>query len=85
AQKGFMTRAGIPAARAAVYDDAEIRATFPFADVMRDSIAEAAPRPMVRKYNALSTAVQTAFHPPASVSAQTAAKANAAVAEAVGS
>ncbi|MFD9942704.1 extracellular solute-binding protein [Nonomuraea sp. NPDC059023] len=85
AQKDFMTRAGIPAARAAVYDDAEIRARFPFADVMRDSIAEAAPRPMVRKYNAVSTAVQTAFHPPASVSAETAAKANAAVTEAVGS
>ncbi|GAA3470527.1 extracellular solute-binding protein [Nonomuraea roseola] len=84
AQKGFMTQAGIPAARASVYDDAEVRAKFPFADVMRDSIAEAAPRPMVRKYNALSTAIQTAFHPPASVSPETAAKAHAAVAEAVG-
>ncbi|MER5321699.1 extracellular solute-binding protein [Streptosporangium roseum] len=83
-QKGFMMGAGIPAARASVYDDAEVRAKFPFADVMRDSIAEAAPRPMVRKYNALSTAIQTAFHPPASVSPETAVKAQAAVAEAVG-
>ncbi|GAA4091995.1 extracellular solute-binding protein [Nonomuraea soli] len=83
-QKGFMMGAGIPAARSSVYDDAEVRAKFPFADVMRDSIAEASPRPMVRKYNALSTAIQTAFHPPASVTAETAAKAQAAVAQAVG-
>ncbi|MFI6815876.1 extracellular solute-binding protein [Nonomuraea sp. NPDC050328] len=83
-QKGFMLDAGIPAARSSVYDDAEVRARFPFADVMRDSIAEAAPRPMVRKYNALSTAIQTAFHPPASVTPETAAKAGAALAEAVG-
>ncbi|WP_219509372.1 extracellular solute-binding protein [Nonomuraea ceibae] len=83
-QKGFMMGAGIPAARASVYDDAEVRAAFPFADVMRDSIAEAEPRPMVRKYNALSTAIQTAFHPPASVTPDTAAKAHTAVAEAVG-
>lgn len=82
-QKTFMLQSGIPAARSSVYDDPEVRAKFPFADVMRDSIAEAAPRPMARKYNALSTAIQTAFHPPASVTAGTAAKANAAVSEAV--
>ncbi|WP_049573245.1 extracellular solute-binding protein [Nonomuraea sp. SBT364] len=82
-QKAFMMEAGIPAARASVYDDADVRAKFPFADVMRDSIADAAPRPMVRKYNALSTAIQTAFHPPASVTRESAAKAGTALSEAV--
>lgn len=84
-QKRFMVESGIPAARSAVYDDPEIRTKFPFADAMRDSIADAAPRPAARKYNAVSTALQTAFHPPASVSPDvTPAKAQQAVTAAVG-
>jgi multiple sugar transport system substrate-binding protein len=66
-QRRYMLKSKNPAARAAVYDDAEVRAAFPMADLIRESIADAAPRPKSPYYTDVSTAVVRTFHPPSSV------------------
>ncbi len=70
-QTEYMVGAKNPGARAAVYDDPEVRAIFPMADLIRDSINAAAPRPKTPYYTDVSTAVVRSFHPPRSVSPQT--------------
>lgn len=66
-QTEYMVGAKNPAARAAVYDDAEVREIFPMADLIRESIGAAAPRPKTPYYTDVSTAVVRSFHPPSSV------------------
>jgi len=66
-QTEYMLKSKNPAARAAVYDNPEVRAVFPMADDLRSSLAEGAPRPRTPYYTDVSTAVQRSFHPPASV------------------
>ena len=66
-QTQYMVKSKNPGARAAVYDDAEVRRIFPMADDIRQSIDGAAPRPKSPYYTDVSTAVQRSFHPPASV------------------
>ena len=65
----YMVESGNPAARAAAYDDPEVRAAFPMADLIRESIDEAAPRPITPYYNDVSASVQRTWHPARSVSA----------------
>jgi multiple sugar transport system substrate-binding protein len=66
-QTQYMVKSKNPGARAAVYDDAEVRRIFPMADDIRQSINDAAPRPKTPYYTDVSTSVQRSFHPPASV------------------
>ncbi len=66
-QRRYMLKSKNPAARAAVYDDPEVRRVFPMADLIRESIAAAAPRPTTPYYTDVSAAVARSFHPPASV------------------
>ena len=66
-QTQYMIKSKNPGARAAVYDNPEVRAIFPMADDLRVSLAEGAPRPRTPYYTDVSTAVQRSFHPPASV------------------
>jgi multiple sugar transport system substrate-binding protein len=66
-QTQYMLKSKNPGARAAVYDNAEVRKVFPMADDLRASLAEGAPRPRTPYYTDVSTAVQRSFHPPASV------------------
>jgi multiple sugar transport system substrate-binding protein len=66
-QAQYMLKSKNPAARAAVYDNPEVRTVFPMADDLRSSLAEGAPRPRTPYYTDVSTAVQRSFHPPASV------------------
>ncbi|MFP5370832.1 MAG: ABC transporter substrate-binding protein, partial [Actinomycetes bacterium] len=63
----YMVKSKNPGARAAVYDDPEVRRTFPMADLIRESIDDATPRPQTPYYPDVSAAVQRAFHPPRSV------------------
>lgn len=69
-QKLHMIRAKSPAARRAVYDDPEVRRVFPMADLVRESIESASPRPLTPYYTDVSAAVVRMFHPPASVNPQ---------------
>jgi len=66
-QRRYMLKSKNPAARAEVYDDAEVRRAFPMADLIRESIADAAPRPKTPYYTDVSAAVARTFHPPASI------------------
>jgi multiple sugar transport system substrate-binding protein len=66
-QRRYMLKSKNPAARAAVYDDPEVRRVFPMADLIRESIAEAAPRAKTPYYTDVSAAIQREFHPPAAV------------------
>ena len=66
-QTQYMLKSKNPAARAAVYDNPEVRTVFPMADDLRASLAEGAPRPRTPYYTDVSTAVQRSFHPQTSV------------------
>jgi len=63
----YMVKSKNPGARAAVYDDAEVRRIFPMADEIRQSIDGSAPRPKTPYYTDVSAAMQRTFHPPAAV------------------
>lgn len=69
--KFYMLDSGNPAARASVYDDPEVRREFPMAGLIRESIDAAAPRPITPYYTDVSGAVQSRWHPPASVNPAT--------------
>jgi multiple sugar transport system substrate-binding protein len=66
-QVEYMLGEGNSGARAAVFDDPEIREAFPMADLIRDSIDTATPRPRSPYYPDISAATVREFHPPASV------------------
>jgi multiple sugar transport system substrate-binding protein len=65
----YMLDSGNPAARGAAYDDEKVREAFPMADLIRDSINDAGPRPITPFYNDVSTSVQITWHPATSVQA----------------
>ena len=59
---------GLAPAREGLYDDPKVRKAFPgFADLVRESIANAGPRPITPAYQDVSLAVQTALHPPTKI------------------
>jgi multiple sugar transport system substrate-binding protein len=63
----YMVDSGNPAARAAAFDDPEVRRIFPMAPLIRDSINDAGPRPITPYYNDVSTSVQITWHPSTNV------------------
>lgn len=65
----YMVQSGNPAARTAAYQDPSVRKAFPMADLIRDSINEAGPRPITPYYGDVSTSVQRTWHPSTSVRA----------------
>ncbi|HEY7225139.1 MAG TPA: extracellular solute-binding protein, partial [Micromonosporaceae bacterium] len=65
----YMLDSGNPAAKAAAYDDPAVRKAFPMADLIRESINEAGPRPVTPYYNDVSTSVQLTWHPATDVHA----------------
>ena len=66
-QTEYMLAEGNSGARSEVFDDAEVREAFPMADLIRDSIDTAVPRPRSSYYPDISAATVREFHPPASV------------------
>jgi multiple sugar transport system substrate-binding protein len=65
----YMVESGNPAARAAAYDDPTVQEAFPMADLIRESIADAGPRPITPYYGDVSSSVQRVWHPANSVQA----------------
>lgn len=70
----YMTGTGNPASRAAVFDEADVVEQFPMADVIRDSLEQAVPRPQTQFYGDLSTAIQRVWSPPDGVTEETPAE-----------
>jgi multiple sugar transport system substrate-binding protein len=66
-QTEYMLSEGNSGARAAVYDDPEVRESFPMADLIRDSIDTAGARPRTAYYTDVSAATVREFHPPSDV------------------
>jgi multiple sugar transport system substrate-binding protein len=65
----YMLDSGNPSDKAAAYDDPEVRKAYPMADLIRDSINDAGPRPITPYYNDVSTSVQISWHPATDVHA----------------
>ena len=62
-QRMAARRGGLPPTIAALYDDAEVRAKFPFADVLREALRNAVQRPRTPLYADVSLAIARTLHP----------------------
>jgi multiple sugar transport system substrate-binding protein len=59
---------GLAPARAASYDEPEVKQAFEgFADIVKESIENAGPRPSTPAYQDVTLAIQSALHPPSSI------------------
>ena len=54
---------GLPPTARALYDDAEVRRTFPFADVLKATLEDAVQRPQTPVYSDISLAISRTLHP----------------------
>lgn len=66
-QSYYFATNGNPPASVKAYDDAEVRKAFPMADVIRESLEQAAPRPQTPYYNEVSVGLQETWHAPGDV------------------
>jgi multiple sugar transport system substrate-binding protein len=48
----------------ASYDDPEVRKAYPFADLLREQLKDAVPRPETPAYSDVTLAIQQTLHPP---------------------
>ncbi|MEU0931826.1 extracellular solute-binding protein [Embleya sp. NPDC005971] len=68
----YMLESKETTAKAAAYDDPRVRAALPMADLIKESLDQAGPRPRTPYYNDVSASVQRIYHPPADVNPDTA-------------
>ncbi|WP_406300240.1 extracellular solute-binding protein [Embleya sp. NBC_00888] len=68
----YMLESKETTAKAAAYDDPRVRQALPMADLIRESLDQAGPRPRTPYYNDVSASVQRMYHPPADVDPNTA-------------
>ena len=61
---------GLPPVMNASYDDPKVRKAYPFADLLREQLKDAVPRPETPAYSDVTLAVQTSLHPPARINPQ---------------
>jgi multiple sugar transport system substrate-binding protein len=59
---------GLPPTTEALYEDDKVVKAFPFADLLRESIDAAVPRPVTPAYSDISLAIQKTYHPPDGIS-----------------
>jgi len=62
---------GDPEANATVYDDPEVKKAIPMSDLIKQSIANAGPRPVSPFYGDVSGSIQRVWHEPRKVTPQT--------------
>jgi multiple sugar transport system substrate-binding protein len=60
-------KGGLPPTSASVYNDPKVKKAYPFAKLLRESIDNAAPRPVNPAYSDISLAIQKTFHPPGDI------------------
>ncbi|ROS23046.1 extracellular solute-binding protein [Cellulomonas sp. PhB150] len=73
-QAYYFATNGNPPSNTKSYEDADVKKAFPMADVIRESLENAAPRPQTPYYNEVSLGLQETWHPPASVNPATTPK-----------
>jgi multiple sugar transport system substrate-binding protein len=66
-QVRYAVDGGLPPTLDALYRDPDVVRRFPFAELLRQSIQDAAPRPATPAYDDVSLAVLSVLHPPAGV------------------
>ena len=66
-QAFYFVNDGNPPSHTQAYEDAEVQEAFPMADVIRESLEQAEPRPQTAYYNEVSTGLQNTWHPPSGV------------------
>lgn len=54
---------GMPPSIASLYDDEQVKKTFPFADALRETLADSVQRPQTPLYNDVSLAISRTLHP----------------------
>jgi len=62
-QRLAAARGGLPPTLDALYEDPEVRATFPFADTLRATLRDSVSRPQTPLYNDVSLAISHTLHP----------------------
>lgn len=67
----YFVENGNPPSNTTAFDDPQVIEAFPMADVIRQSLEQAAPRPQTPYYNEVSSGLQETWHPPSSVSPET--------------
>ncbi|GIG19608.1 trehalose-binding lipoprotein LpqY [Cellulomonas chitinilytica] len=70
-QAYYFVANGNPPSNTESYNDPAVTKAFPMADVIRQSLEQAAPRPQTPYYNEVSTGLQETWHPPSSVNPET--------------
>jgi multiple sugar transport system substrate-binding protein len=63
-QAQYFATNGNPPSNTTSYDDPAVKEAFPMADVIRQSLELAVPRPQTPYYNEVSTGLQQTWHPP---------------------
>lgn len=63
-------KGGLPPTSESLYEDPKIRKAFPFADVLRETLADGVPRPVSPAYSDISLAIQQTLHPPQDIDPQ---------------
>jgi multiple sugar transport system substrate-binding protein len=66
-QVAATTKGGLPPTTASLYSDPGVKKAYPFGELLRQSIQDAAPRPINPAYSDISLAIQKSFHPPDSI------------------
>ena len=66
-QKVAALKGGLFPTRQALFDDAEIREAYPFADLVQQTLEDGVPRPVLPAYSDISLAIQDKLHPPADI------------------
>jgi multiple sugar transport system substrate-binding protein len=66
-QKVAALKGGLFPTRQSLFDDAEIRKAYPFADLVEETLREGVPRPVLPAYSDISLAIQDKLHPPADI------------------
>lgn len=62
-QRLAATMGGLPPSMSTLYDDAAVRETFPFADLLRETLRDAVQRPKTPLYVDVSLAISHTLHP----------------------
>jgi trehalose/maltose transport system substrate-binding protein len=63
---------GLPPVMNSSYDDPKVREAYPFADLLREQLKDAVPRPETPAYSDVTLAIQQTLHPPAGVDPESA-------------
>ena len=63
-------KGGLPPTNTALYETEKIKEAFPFAGLLRDTLADGVPRPVTPAYSDISLAIQQTLHPPQDIEPQ---------------